>query len=271
MRTPTDRRKRWRRRALVYGLLLGSFWAFWTWQPWEFDIIARTPETPLALVDPDSKTLFTEGARVLVVTAHPDDAEFYLGGLLVRLHAAGADVQLVVMTDGDKRYYPFENWKENRRVRRIEQRTATARWSSRDPLFLGFSDGRLRDGDREQAALLAAVQAFRPRYILGFDSDYPPRMSHRDHRRAGALTERVAPLTGAAWLLRFSTVAPNYVVDVTDQWEEHKSLVAEHKSQFSGERLERVQNMIASTLETHGERIDVALGVGSRATRLKRF
>ena len=263
------RRRRWRRRGLVYGLLLGAFWGFWVWQPWEYDLVPRKPETPLPMMDPESASLFAQGTRVLVVTAHPDDPEFYLGGLLVKVRDAGADVLLAVMTDGDKGYYPFEDWKRNRLIRREEQRAATSRWSKHEPVFLGFDDGRLRDGERERSALLKVANSFRPQYVLGFDFDYPPRMSHRDHRRAGAITEWVAPRTRARWLLRFSTVAENYVVDVTDQWDEHKSLVAEHKSQFSGERLEGVQNMIASMLEEYGLRIDATLGVGMRCTRLK--
>lgn len=262
------KRRNRRRRFWVYGALIGAFWAFWVWQPWEFDLFPRAVPSPNPAVDPDSATLFSPGARVMVVTGHPDDAEFYLGGLLVRLREAGADVQLVVMTDGDKGYYWFEDAAANRRVRRAEQTEATSRTSTLPPVFLGFQDGRLRAGEREVEALRAQILRFQPRWLLAFDSVYPPRFSHRDHRRAGAIAEEAVRGTPVEWLCRFSTRAPNFVVDVTDQWEEHKKLVAAHKSQFYGERLERVTNLIASNLEDDGNQIGVALGVGMRCSNL---
>ena len=223
---------------------------------------------PLAKVDPDSTLLFAKGARVLVVTAHPDDAEFYLGGLLLKLHAAGAEIQLVAMTDGDKGYYPFEDWKSNGKVRRAEQTEAASHWSDRAPVFLGFHDGRLRAGEREVEALRAQISGFKPSWVLAFDPLYPPRMSHRDHRRAGTITEEAVKGTAVNWLMRFSTRAPSFTVDVSDEWEGHQKLLAIHRSQFFGERLEGVKNMVASNLETDGERIDTTHGVGFRCTRL---
>lgn len=266
--TPEVRAKHRRRRLWVYGTLVGAFAAFWLWQPWAFDLFPRPAPDPLPKLDPDSAALFSPGARVLLVTAHPDDAEFYLGGLLLQLHAAGTVVQLVAMTDGDKGYYPFEDAQANRKVRRAEQTEATAHWSDLPPKFLGFADGRLRVGDAEIAALRAEIVAFKPTWVLGFDTLYPPRLSHGDHRRAGAITEEAVKGTGTRWLMRYSTRAPSYTVDVSDQWDGHQMLIAIHKSQFFGERLEGVKNMVASNLETAGERIDTTHGVGLRCTRL---
>ncbi|MCO5298118.1 MAG: PIG-L family deacetylase [Fimbriimonadaceae bacterium] len=262
------KRRNRRRRLWVYGSLLGAFWAFWVWQPWEFDLFPRAAPSPNPAIDPDFAAMEAPEARVLIVTAHPDDEEFYLGGLLARLHDGGADIQLVAMTDGDKGYYWFQDASANRRIRRAEQTEASAQTSVHTPVFLGFQDGRLRAGDREVAALRAQIRAYRPRWVLAFDSLYPPRFSHRDHRRAGAIAEEAVKGTGTQWLMRFSTRAPNFVVDVTDQWEEHKRLVAIHKSQFYGERLERVTNLIESNLEDDGARIGTLLGVGFRCSKL---
>ena len=40
--------------------------------------------------------------RVLVVTPHPDDAEFWAGGTIARWVKEGATVRYVLCTDGDK-------------------------------------------------------------------------------------------------------------------------------------------------------------------------
>lgn len=262
------KRRNLRRRLWVYGSLIGGFWAFWVWQPWEFDLFPRSIPAHNPALDPDSKALFSPKARVLLVTGHPDDAEFYLGGLLVRLHDAGAEIQLVAMTDGDKGYYPWEDSASNRRTRRAEQTEATSHWSVLEPTFLGFRDGRLGVGEREIEALRTRIAEFRPTWVLAFDSVYPPRFSHRDHRRSGAIAEEAVRGTSVQWLMRFSTRAPNFVVDVTDQWEAHQKLLAIHRSQFFGERLNRVRNLVESNLADDGARIGVPLGVGFRCSRV---
>src|SRR5690349_3380955 len=103
--TPEQRlarkRKHRKRRIIVYGGLLLAIYAFWIWQPYEWDIFPHQP-VPNPPVDPDSKHLFSEGTKVLVVTAHPDDSAFYIGGFLTQLGRSGADVHQIICTDGDK-------------------------------------------------------------------------------------------------------------------------------------------------------------------------
>ena len=43
-----------------------------------------------------------EGQRILVVMAHPDDAEFICGGTIARLVAEGRDVRYVLVTSGNR-------------------------------------------------------------------------------------------------------------------------------------------------------------------------
>lgn len=265
------RKQRNRKRRIYFycGLALAA-WGFYLWQPWEFDLIPRAIPRPNPPIDPDSKRLFSPGTRVSIVTAHPDDSEFYMGGLLTKLHKTGAIVSQVICTDGDKGYYPFEDYLANRKVRRSEALEAARTWGGVDLVFLGFPDGRLRNDERLRTRVLAELTRQRPEYILAFDGDYPPRFSHQDHRRSGDAVEAVARFVPTArWLLKFSTIAPNDVVDITDEWEDQKKLVAIHNSQFYGERLEHVLNMIGSHAEEDGDRIGVALGEGLRCVRLR--
>lgn len=266
--TPEVRKKRRNRRIIFYGTLIVALVGFWNWQPWEYDFIKRTPPASNPPVDPENSKLFAKGTRVLVVTAHPDDSEFYIGGTLTQL-AKGAEIYQVICTDGDKGYYPFEDHERNRRVRKAEAQSAADAWKGREVVFLGYPDGRLRDTEAAVDRMVAIIDRVKPDYILSFDGEYPTNPSHQDHRRAGDITRKAAlRAKGPRWLMGFSTLYPNFVVDITDDWDRKKELLAIHKSQFYGERLERVSNMVAGMAENDGERIGVTLGEGFRCIRL---
>lgn len=258
------------RRTCVYGGLFLALWGFIQWQPWEYDLIRRKPPQPHSMIDPDSARLFAPGTRVVVVTAHPDDSEFYIGGTLLKLAEAGAELYHIVVTDGDKGYYFWEDADKNRRIRRAEQIEASSTWRAREVIFMKYPDGRLRVSDRLVEKLTEQLIRLKPDYVLSFDGDYPPRMSHQDHRRSGdAIEKAIRDVPSARWLLRFSTSAPNYVVEMEKYWERKKALLAVHKSQFFGERLIRVTNMVASRGEEDGELIEANMGEGFRCTKLR--
>lgn len=277
-------RKRWKRR-LAYGALgvaLGMAALIW-YVPLEFSLFPATP--PDLPVQPlDLARAFPKGTRVAVVTAHPDDAEFYLGATLPQLRDAGAELALVVATDGDKGYYPFEPAEENRRVRDAEQREAAHRWGAKRVDFLHLPDGRLRTGEPLNAALRNALERLRPQVILTFDDLYPPRRHHADHSRVGEAIASILPsLKGVRAIGRFSTEAPNRVVDAGDAWKEKLALMRLHKSQFDTPRngladrligragndpFPFIEGLVERAARRDGARIGVPLGEGLRWTNL---
>jgi len=263
------RRKHRRRRFWVYGGLLAGLWGFWVYQPMAFDLFPRPIPNPLPKIDPDSKHLFAKGTRISVVTAHPDDSEFYLGGTLLKLQKAGAIVSQVVLTDGDKGYYLWEDATKNRRVRRAEQTEASGRWGVKDLEFLGYPDGRLQVNDEIVGKVAEALRQQRPEYVLAFDDTYPPRMSHQDHRRSGTNALAAARLVpGVKWVLLYSTRVPNYVDDVSDYWDARLELLPIHKSQFYGKKLEGVKSLIEDSAITDAGFGDGTYGEGFRVLAL---
>jgi LmbE family N-acetylglucosaminyl deacetylase len=264
------RKKHFKRRVIVYGTLIALVWGFWIWQPWEFDLVERKPEKPLPRVDPDAKKLFAKRTRILLITAHPDDSEFYIGGTL-HLLSKTADIHQVIVTDGDKSYYGFlTNAEENRQVRQVEATAAKDAWKGKSISFLGYPDGRLRVTDDLVDELVEQIRTLKPDYVMAFDSDYPPRASHRDHRRTGEASALAVKKAGIPlWLMMFSTNAANYYVDVTDVWDQKEKLLAIHESQFNGERLQGVSNMVAGRAEIDGEAAGVSLAEGFRCVRIQ--
>ena len=251
--------------GIVITLLYGALWI----QPYEFDFVVRKVHSPYPMVDPDTKTLFKKGTKILVVTAHPDDSEFFIGGLLAKLSQTGAELHQVICTDGDKGYYLFfTNAKENRRVRREEAHAAAAAWHAQSLLMLGYPDRFLHANQEVIDKVAAEMARIKPEYVLTFDGNYPVRMSHQDHRRAGDIALAAAKRTPSVkWVMMFQTSSPNYVFDISDLWEDQKRLLEIHKSQFFGAKLPMVENMVASTAERDGERIGVGLGEGLRCIR----
>lgn len=219
-------------------------------------------------MDPDSERLFSPGTRITIVTAHPDDTEFYMGATLARLRDSGAELSLICVTDGDKGYYPFEDPDRNRRIRREEQRRASAMWGTRDVVFLSYPDGRLIDTAALRQDLAREIAKRNPDYLFLFDPLFPPRMSHGDHRRAGAATDAAADILGfTGWRLYFQTSASNFQVDATPYWEEKERLLAVHSSQFFGERLARIEGIVDGIARMEGEKLGVRLAEGFRVLR----
>lgn len=257
-------RKAIRTRLLVYGGLVAVTEGFYLYQPVRIDLFPKTPPVPNPTVDPDAKGLFAPGARVGLLTAHPDDAEYYAGGLLAKLRKTGARVTLVVMTDGDKGFYPWEDAAANRKVRRAEQTAAARAWGAESVAFLGFPDGRLRLEDEtveKAAGLFPNID-----WLVSFDGDYPPKVAHGDHTTAGRIADRVARAIHPRWHLRFATHAPNATLDLTGFDLAHRSLLDLHRSQFAGEKEARVWGSVYESGLTDGERIGVEYGLSVRAT-----
>jgi LmbE family N-acetylglucosaminyl deacetylase len=246
--------KWWVRILRTLGVALAIPLAIYLYQPQRYDLFPRPAPSPNPPVDPESSQLFSKEARVVVVAAHPDDPEFYMGGTLLRLHQAGAQIAIVMCTDGDKGYYPWfmTDPAKNRVVRRAEQ-IAAARHYGATVYFLARRDGRLKADDALISAVQSAMRQFHPNFLLTFDPEYPPRIQHRDHLQSGvagiAAAQRMPEIR---WILRFATRAPNYVVDVTKVWDQRQDILAVHKSQFYGKHLDGIREMIGDRSNQEG-------------------
>src|SRR5690348_9707158 len=81
---------------------------------------------------------------VLVVAAHPDDADIGCGGTMARLSAEGRRVVVTVVTDGSEGGEdPSVPDEELRDLREAEQRAALAELGVTEVHFLRYPDGRL--------------------------------------------------------------------------------------------------------------------------------
>ncbi len=154
------------------------------WQQW--DGLARLPE--LAVSD----------APLVLLAAHPDDETLAAGGLLALAAAAGAEVDVVVATDGEASHpgSPTHAPAELARRRAKEVEQAVAALAPRGRLhLLHLPDGALAEhADAVRSGLEALVSA-ECRVVAPWRGD-----AHPDHEAAGEVAAQVALSRGAELL-----------------------------------------------------------------------
>src|SRR5947199_1829171 len=88
----------------------------------------------------------TTTGRVLVVAAHPDDADFLAGGTVARLAKEGREVAYVILTNGNKGSGDRSvTSAQLAPIREEEQRRAAHVLGVEHVKFLGYEDGELED------------------------------------------------------------------------------------------------------------------------------
>lgn len=220
------------------------------------------------LIDPDVP------ASVLVVMAHPDDAEFSAGGTLARWTAAGSTVTYCICTNGDKGTSdPSMDPGEVARIREAEQRAAAAVLGVHDIVFLGHPDGTLMPTLELRRDVVRVIRQVRPAAVLTADPTRrygPGFLNHPDHRAAGeAALDAVYPsardplvfpeLAAAGYephkvleIFIANPTEPNCAVDIGATLETKIAALCEHRSQVSEERLREFVPMRAAQT---GERV----------------
>jgi LmbE family N-acetylglucosaminyl deacetylase len=123
--------------------------------------------------------------RALVITAHPDDAEFMAGGTIARLCDLGLEVTLCVATSGDKGTRDAGlRRQELAAIREEEQRAAAKVLGVSRCVFLGYPDGFLEEGHDLRGHIVRLIRTLKPDIIVTWDG-FRPGFNHTDHRVVG--------------------------------------------------------------------------------------
>ncbi|MBA3532732.1 MAG: PIG-L family deacetylase [Ardenticatenales bacterium] len=130
--------------------------------------------------------------RALVIMAHPDDPEFFVGGTIGLLAEQGTEVRVLLVTDGSKGSDDRAlSTRELIRLRREEQREATRRLGALDVIFFDYPDGELRHEPNVLRDVVRELRRFQPEMVLTndpqrfyYESGY---INHTDHRTIGAI------------------------------------------------------------------------------------
>lgn len=168
--------------------------------------------------------------RVLALTAHPDDLEFFAGGTLRRLALAGSTITAGVLTDGEK----GGNRPDLGGVRRAEmERCAQVLGYSRVE-FCGLTDYGLPEDPRLERELHRLWEEVKPEVVLAFDPlELVPAMANRDHKALGRAVADLARhhVADGVEVYFYGTRHPNVLVDITPVLGDKIRAVLSHQSQ----------------------------------------
>ena len=117
--------------------------------------------------------------RILVLAAHPDDAEISAGGLLARHCRLGSSVRIVSVTDGRSGHHRIDP-RELVAIRRAEARAAGERIGA-DYVTWDFPDGRLVACLEVREAVIGGMRGVARDLVL----TRRPYDYHPDHRAVG--------------------------------------------------------------------------------------
>ncbi len=123
--------------------------------------------------------------RVMMIAAHPDDAEYGCAGTVARWAAEGRDITYLLLSSGDKgskdagiRPGTLATLREK------EQAAAARKLGVGNLIFLRHPDGMLENTMALRRELAGAIRTARPHIVLTIDP-WHHYQTHPDHRAAG--------------------------------------------------------------------------------------
>lgn len=216
----------------------------------------------------------------LILAAHPDDAELHCGGTILKMAQLGYQVGVLDLTRGEAA--------TSGTVEERQQETARANellqigWRHN----LALPDSGLQDTDQMRRPIVDLIRRHRPKILIA----PPPVCRHPDHVATHYLARSVHFFSGAGgfpsaekpfrpWQLYFHLEAyderPDFVIDITDQWDAKQAAIAAYGSQFaSGKTLvgsSQFHHMMAGRAAHFGGQIGAHYGEAYLSPNLLRI
>ncbi len=223
---------------------------------------------------------------ILVLSAHPDDAELGCGGTILKHVAEGRKVGVVDLTQGEL------GTRGTPETRASEAAASAVILGLTVRKNLGLSDGFFENKKQEQLEVVKAIRQFQPEIILA----NAIHDRHPDHGRGASLAFEACFLSGLRkvattldgvkqdpWrptaiyhYIQSIFVEPDFVVDISDTWEKKMESIRAFKSQFYDSSSKEPEtyiskpgflNLLEARATEMGQAIGVKYGEGFTAKR----
>jgi LmbE family N-acetylglucosaminyl deacetylase len=170
--------------------------------------------------------------KILVVVAHPDDAESFCGGTIARVVERGNLVSVVICTNGDRGSHDQQIRPTDLfHMRQLEQDKARKILGIKEVTWLGYRDGELASTGDLRERIIRVIRQQQPDILMTFDP-WKHYEFHPDHRAVGFVTGEARMLADLPWicpeftleglspwhvpeLYLFSAQEPNHFVDIS--------------------------------------------------------
>jgi LmbE family N-acetylglucosaminyl deacetylase len=189
---------------------------------------------------------------IMVITPHPDDAEFGVAGTVVKWVREGKKIIYIVCTNGDKGSNDPEMRPETlAKTREEEQLAAAELLGVNEVIFLRHEDQSLEETPEFRKEIVRLIRQYRPETIVSADP-YKRYIWHRDHRITGRVVlDAIFPYARDYFsypdlikeglqphkvkeVLLWASEQPNYFSDITDTYETKIAALCCHHSQING-------------------------------------
>ncbi len=216
-------------------------------------------------------------ADILVISPHPDDAEFGTSGSVARWVKEGKTVVYAICTGGEKGTNdPRVKPEELREIRKKEQRKAASLLGVKEVVFLDYEDQALEDTTEFRKDLVRLIRRYRPETLISADP-YRRYIWHRDHRITGQvvldaafpyardhlsypelLDEGLMPHK-VKEILMWASEDPNYFSDITETFETKLAALRCHDSQVGGRDFPTIEKWLRKRAEDAAREQDFTL------------
>jgi LmbE family N-acetylglucosaminyl deacetylase len=172
-------------------------------------------------------------ARIVLISAHPDDMEIGMGGTAAKLVQSGNDVTSIILTDGGGSANPFSLSRSQMvELRKQEAQNAATQLGISQTLFLQVTD--LKDGAQYQAARRKLQEYFESSKPDEIYTLHPEIDRHPTHQLTGRITLESAPRV-PVWAYEVWGLFAKWdrLEDISNEMAKKLRAIHEHKSQIA--------------------------------------